>query len=213
MQPTISAGYLFMNNAHLIWESLCKEELSHYDSFVEWSAIAPSEKVPPPPTAAEIYAKIVEKNQVLQFLAGINPDFEYARVHLLDWTPFSTLDEVHTYCLSDQSRRSPMPPISGIPSETYVMDVRYAYLVPPSVPSQTSQTSSPSLSPLPAASGNSRPPSKKCDYCDSLFSSKTKFQVLHLLQALFLAKFLDFSVDWFPDHDLNNMLHFDYTAT
>ncbi|KAF6146720.1 hypothetical protein GIB67_009006 [Kingdonia uniflora] len=141
------------------------EELSHYDSFIEWPTSAPSEKVPIPPTAAEIYAKIVEKTRVFQFLAGFNPDFKYARVHLLDMTHFPTLEEVHAYCLSDQSRRSPMSPISGIPSETYAMVVRYAYPTPPSVPSQTSHTSSPSLSPLPAASGNSRPPRKKCDYC------------------------------------------------
>ncbi|KAF6141988.1 hypothetical protein GIB67_037956 [Kingdonia uniflora] len=201
---TISAGHLFTNNAHLIWESLRKvysqlennarifqlsneienfkqgtqtlgmyyarvrlswEELSHYDSFIEWPASAPSEKVPIPPTVAEIYAKIVEKTRVFQFLAGLNPDFEYARVHLPGRTLFPTLEEAHAYCLSDQSRRSPMPPISGIPSETSTMAVCYAYPAPPSVPSQTSHTSSPSLSPLLAASGNSRPLRKKCDYC------------------------------------------------
>ncbi|KAF6155618.1 hypothetical protein GIB67_034713 [Kingdonia uniflora] len=68
------------------------EELSHYDNFIEWPASAPSEKVPIPPTATEIYAKIVEKTRVFQFLAGLNPDFEYARVHLLDRTPFPTLE-------------------------------------------------------------------------------------------------------------------------
>ncbi|KAF6142771.1 hypothetical protein GIB67_023253 [Kingdonia uniflora] len=122
-----------------------------YDSMRP--ASAPSEKVPTLPTIAEIYAKIVEKTWVFQFLAGLNPDFEYARVHLLNITPFPTLKEANTYCLSDQSRRLPMPLISGIPSETSAMTVRYAYPVPPSVPSQTSQTSSPSLSSLPAASG------------------------------------------------------------
>ncbi|KAF6149851.1 hypothetical protein GIB67_010925 [Kingdonia uniflora] len=143
MQPTISAGYLFTNNAHLIWESLRKvysqrennarifqlsndignfkqgtqtlgmyyarlqsswEELSHYDSFIEWPTSALSEKVPIPPTTTNIYAKIVEKTQ---------------------------------------SRRLPMPPISGIPSETSPMAVRFAYSAPPSVPSQTSHTSTP----------------------------------------------------------------------
>ncbi|KAF6168712.1 hypothetical protein GIB67_026598 [Kingdonia uniflora] len=90
------------------------EELSHYDSFIEWPASAPSENIPIPPTAAKIYAKILEKTR---------------------------------------SRRSHMPPISGIPSETSAMAVRYAYPAPPSVPSQTSHTSSLSLSPLPTASG------------------------------------------------------------
>ncbi|KAF6153020.1 hypothetical protein GIB67_021625 [Kingdonia uniflora] len=199
IQSTISAGYLFTNNAHLIWESLRKvysqlenntrifqlsneignfkqgtktlgvyyarlrsswEELSHYDIFIEWPASAPIEKVPTPPTVAEIYAKIVQKTVVLQLLAGLNPDFEYARVHLLNRTSFPTLKKTHAYCRSDQSRRSPMPPISGIPSETSVMAVRYAYPTPPSVPSQTSHTSSASLSMLLAASGNSHPPRK-----------------------------------------------------
>ncbi|KAF6153074.1 hypothetical protein GIB67_034796 [Kingdonia uniflora] len=155
------------------------EELSHYDSFIEWPASAPSEKVPTPPTATEIYAKIVEKTRVFKFLTGLNPDFEYARVHLLDRTPFPTLEEAHTYCLSDQSRRSPMPHISGIPSETFAMDVHYAYPVPPSVPSLTSHTSLPSLSPLPAASGNFRPPRKKCDYCGKWGHLKTTCHILH----------------------------------
>ncbi|KAF6138976.1 hypothetical protein GIB67_010702 [Kingdonia uniflora] len=128
-------------------------------------ASAPSEKVHISLTAAEIYAKIMEKTRVFQFLAGLNPDFEYARVHLLDRTPFPILEEAHTYCLSDQSRRSPLPHIFEIPSETSAMAIRYAYPVPTSVPSQTLHTSSPSLSPLPTASGNSRPSGKKCDYC------------------------------------------------
>ncbi|KAF6159077.1 hypothetical protein GIB67_032694 [Kingdonia uniflora] len=92
------------------------EELSYYDSFIEWPASVPSKKIHIPPTAVEIYAKIVEKTRVFQFLAGLNPDFEYAQVHLLDRTHFPTLKEAHTYCLSDQSRQSPMPHISGIPS-------------------------------------------------------------------------------------------------
>ncbi|KAF6165472.1 hypothetical protein GIB67_028031 [Kingdonia uniflora] len=128
MQPTIFAGYLFTNNTHLIWESLRKgtqtlgiyyaklrsswEKLSHYDSFIEWPASAPSEKVPPLSTTTKIYAKIVEKTRVFQFLAWLNPDFEYARVHLLDMTHFPTLEEAHAYCLSEQSCQSPMPPIS-----------------------------------------------------------------------------------------------------
>ncbi|KAF6140585.1 hypothetical protein GIB67_013878 [Kingdonia uniflora] len=88
-------------------------------------------KVLIPPTATEIYIKIVEKTQVFQFLTKLNPNFEYARVHLLDRTPFLTLEEAHAYCLSDQSRRSPMPFISGIPSKTSAMAIRYAYPVPP----------------------------------------------------------------------------------
>ncbi|KAF6152981.1 hypothetical protein GIB67_021586 [Kingdonia uniflora] len=116
-----------------------ESETTYYALFIERLSVdtlskpasAPSEKVPILPTAADIYAKIVEKTRVFQFLAGLNPDFEYARVHLLEMTPFPTLEEAHTYCLSDQSRRSPMFPISGIPSETSVMVDRYAYLAPP----------------------------------------------------------------------------------
>ncbi|KAF6166192.1 hypothetical protein GIB67_023902 [Kingdonia uniflora] len=162
MQPTISVRYLFTNNAHLIWESLRKvySQRENNARIFQLSneignfkhASTPSEKVLIPPTAAEIYAKIVEKTRVFQFLAELNPDFECARVHRIDRTHFPTLEEAHAYCLSDQSRRSPMPPISGIHSKTSAMAVRYAYPAPPSIPSQTSHTSSPSLSPLPVAS-------------------------------------------------------------
>ncbi|KAF6150764.1 hypothetical protein GIB67_020847 [Kingdonia uniflora] len=100
------------------------DELSHYDSFIEWSASAPSEMVSISPTTTEIYAKIVEKTRVFWFLAVRNSDFE-------------------------------------IPSETSAMAVRYAYPAPPSVPSQTSHTSSPSISSLPAASGR-QPPTPDC---------------------------------------------------
>ncbi|KAF6142936.1 hypothetical protein GIB67_003892 [Kingdonia uniflora] len=94
-------------------------------------------------------------------------------------THFPTLEEAHAYCLSDQSRRSPMPPIFEIPSKTSAMAVRYVYPAPPSVPSQTSHTSSPSLSSLPAASGNSCPSRKKCDYCGEWGHLKTTCHALH----------------------------------
>ncbi|KAF6146715.1 hypothetical protein GIB67_009001 [Kingdonia uniflora] len=75
-----------------------------------------------------------------------------------------------------ESRQSPMPPISGILSETFAMAVCYAYSIPPSVPSQTSHTSSPSLSPLPAASGlystTSRTPTPYTTLPNILCSSK-----------------------------------------
>ncbi|KAF6158698.1 hypothetical protein GIB67_040212 [Kingdonia uniflora] len=55
---TIFVGYLFINNGHLIWESL---------------ASAPSKNVPTPSMTAEIYAKIAEKTRVFQFLQGSIP--------------------------------------------------------------------------------------------------------------------------------------------
>ncbi|KAF6147631.1 hypothetical protein GIB67_031622, partial [Kingdonia uniflora] len=80
-----------------------KESTKSDPNFIEWLASAPSEKVPIPPTAAEIYAKIMEKTRVFQFLAGLNPDFEYARVHLLDRTSFSTLEETRILSLRSES--------------------------------------------------------------------------------------------------------------
>ncbi|KAF6171298.1 hypothetical protein GIB67_036966 [Kingdonia uniflora] len=181
-KSTISAGYLFMNNAHVIWESLRKgtqtlgmyyarlrsswEELSHYNSFIEWLASALSEKIPTPPMGVEIYAKFVKKTRVFQFFTGLNPDFEYARVHLFDKIPFPTLEEAHAYCLFDQSCRSSMPHIFGIPSETFVMAVRYAYPVPPSVPLQTSHTSHLTFLYYPQLSATLAPRGRS-DYCDS----------------------------------------------
>ncbi|KAF6168479.1 hypothetical protein GIB67_005031 [Kingdonia uniflora] len=74
------------------------------------------------------------------------------------------VQSAHAYCLSGQRRQSPTPPIPGIPLEIFVMALRYAYSAPPLVPSQTSYTSSPSLSPLPVASCNPHPPRKKYGY-------------------------------------------------
>ncbi|KAF6143136.1 hypothetical protein GIB67_011095 [Kingdonia uniflora] len=151
MLPTIFVGYLFTNNAHLIWESLCKVysqrennvrifQLSNKIRNLK-QASAPSEKVHIPYTTTKIYVKIMEKTRVFQFLTGLNPDFRHARVYLLDMTPFLTLEETHVYYLSDQSRRSPMPPISGIPSEAFDMAIQYTYPGPLLVSSQTSHTS------------------------------------------------------------------------
>ncbi|KAF6165589.1 hypothetical protein GIB67_021859 [Kingdonia uniflora] len=134
MQPTISAWVLRLwgcimrdfdrvGKNYLIMIALSSGQL----------ASAPSEKVLIPPTTTESYAKIVEKTRVFQFLVELNPDFEYAQVHLLDGTPFLTLEEAHAYCLSDQSRRSPMSPISGIPLKTFY----YGYPLPLSVPCES----------------------------------------------------------------------------
>ncbi|KAF6173648.1 hypothetical protein GIB67_023007 [Kingdonia uniflora] len=101
------------------------------------------------------------------------------KVVVLNRTHFPTLEDAHAYCLSNQCRRSPMPPISGIPLETSAMAICYAYPAPPSVPSQTSHTSSPSLSPLPMASGNSRPSRKKYDYCGKWGHLKSTCHALH----------------------------------
>ncbi|KAF6136693.1 hypothetical protein GIB67_018696 [Kingdonia uniflora] len=180
-QPRLSQSstHLSANSSALDSSAFSALSQDEINSFIEWPAGAPSKKVPISHTVAEIYAKIVEKTRVFQFLTGLNPDFEYARVHLLDRTHFPTLEEAHAYCFSYQSRRSPMPPISRIPSETSAMAIHYAYPAPPSVPSQTSHTSSPSLSPLPTASGNSRPSRKKCDYCGKWGHLKTTCHALH----------------------------------
>ncbi|KAF6151907.1 hypothetical protein GIB67_010481 [Kingdonia uniflora] len=60
----------------------------------------------------------VSGHRKIRFLIGT--DLKYAK-----W--FSDDSMVHAYCFSDQSHRSPMPPISRIPSETSDMAVPYAY--------------------------------------------------------------------------------------
>ncbi|KAL5827533.1 hypothetical protein ACOSQ3_019371 [Xanthoceras sorbifolium] len=61
-----------------------EKELSLYDSFIDWLASAVGATTPLPSTTVEIYENTMEKNRVFQFLAGLNSEFEYARVHLLD---------------------------------------------------------------------------------------------------------------------------------
>ncbi|KAH7543796.1 hypothetical protein JRO89_XS15G0021100 [Xanthoceras sorbifolium] len=173
MQPTISARYLFTNNAALIWDSLRKVYSPKENNARIFQL---SNEIGNFKQAAEIYAKIVEKNRVFQFFAGLNSEFEYARVHLLDRSPFPTLEEAHSYCLSDQSRRMPMHHIPGSLSESSANAVRYGF--PPSTPSQTPQITTPSLSLLPPASSNSRP-RKKCDHCGKWGHLKATCHALH----------------------------------
>ncbi|XP_059637237.1 uncharacterized protein LOC132279314 [Cornus florida] len=70
--------------------------MSYYDSFHSWKD----------PDDAVLYAGIVEKNRVFQFLARLNDEFEYARVHLLGLSSFPTLEDAYSYVLSDESCRT-----------------------------------------------------------------------------------------------------------
>ncbi|KAF6153078.1 hypothetical protein GIB67_034800 [Kingdonia uniflora] len=182
-----------------------------------WSPMSPISGIPSKTSAMAVrYAhpappsvpSQTSQTRVFQFLAGLNLDFEYARVHLLDRTPFPTLEEAHAYYLSGQSRWSPMSPISGIPSETSAMAVRYAHPAPPSVPSQTSHTSLPILSPLPASSGNSRPSRKKCDYCGKWGNLKTTWHALHGRPAGYQPRPSHFSVHLSADSSVPDSLAF-----
>ncbi|KAF6148006.1 hypothetical protein GIB67_024181 [Kingdonia uniflora] len=69
--------------------------------------------------------RLLKKNKVFQFLVGLNPEFEYARVHLLDRTPFPNLEEDYAYCLSDQIRRFTLPSIIATPPDISAMAAQF----------------------------------------------------------------------------------------
>ncbi|KAF6145510.1 hypothetical protein GIB67_026191, partial [Kingdonia uniflora] len=79
------------------------EEMDHYKSFIEWE------------TTKDVatYAGIVSKRRIFQFLAGLNSEYEFARVQLLcrDSLPTLTLNQVYSYIQSEESHRSAMSPV------------------------------------------------------------------------------------------------------
>ncbi|PIA52948.1 hypothetical protein AQUCO_01000658v1 [Aquilegia coerulea] len=85
MQPNIVVGYMFMRTTKEIWDAVQNV------------------------ADAKIYTKLIEKQRVFQFLAGLNSEFEYARVHILNREPFPNLNEAYSSVLSDESRRSSQP--------------------------------------------------------------------------------------------------------
>ncbi|XP_059625859.1 uncharacterized protein LOC132268941 [Cornus florida] len=197
MQPNIVVGYMFMKTAKQIWDSVQRtysqrqnnarifqlgrditrisqsdltvsgyiaklraiwEEMSYYDSFHSWKD----------PDDAVLYAGIVEKNRVFQFLAGLNDEFEYARIHLLGLSSFPTLKDAYSHVLSDESRRT--HPLGVTSVDRSAMAVRIPNLSGTS-PSQSIQstTTGPPL-------GRQR---GRCDHCGKIGHIKSRCYALH----------------------------------
>ncbi|KAF6136419.1 hypothetical protein GIB67_019302 [Kingdonia uniflora] len=104
------------------------EEMDHYQSATKWDTVADSEK----------YAKLIEKNRIFQFLQGLNSEFEFARVQLLGHYTLSSLDELYSFMLFDESRRTSLPALVSM-SDRSAMVVQ----IPCTTSTPVSQSSQP----------------------------------------------------------------------
>src|SRR5262249_44784276 len=88
-EMTISQYFSELNG---LWQ-----ELDYYQDF---QAICTEDAVK--------FQKLLAKERVYDFLAGLNNEFDQIRVHVLGKTPFPSLEEAYSYVQQEESRRSAM---------------------------------------------------------------------------------------------------------
>lgn len=59
-------------------------------------------------TYAVKFQKLVEKEQVCDFLAGLNTEYDPIRIQVLGKVPFPSLEEAYTHVQQEESRRDAM---------------------------------------------------------------------------------------------------------
>ncbi|KAJ7968090.1 Retrovirus-related Pol polyprotein from transposon TNT 1-94 [Quillaja saponaria] len=136
MQPQISRGYLLLDSADMMWTALCQTysqvgndiqvfelrkklhetkqgELTIAQYFAELSGLWQEldyyqEYQPVHPTDAASYKKVVDKEKVYDFLAGLNLEYDQIRVQVLGRDPFPNLRQTYAYVQQEESRRITM---------------------------------------------------------------------------------------------------------
>ncbi|KAJ7950679.1 Retrovirus-related Pol polyprotein from transposon TNT 1-94 [Quillaja saponaria] len=136
MQPQISRGYLLLDSADKMWTALCQTysqvgndiqvfelrkklhetkqgELTIAQYFAELSGLWQEldyyqEYQPVHPADAASYKKVVDKERVYDFLAGLNLEYDQIRVQVLGRDPFPNLRQTYAYVHQEESRRIAM---------------------------------------------------------------------------------------------------------
>ncbi|KAJ7954402.1 Retrovirus-related Pol polyprotein from transposon TNT 1-94 [Quillaja saponaria] len=136
MQPQISRGYLLLDSADKMWTALCQTysqvgndiqvfelrkklhettqgELTIAQYFAELSGLWQEldyyqEYQPVHPADAASYKKVVDKERVYDFLAGLNLEYDQIRVQVLGRDPFPNLRQSYAYVQQEESRRIAM---------------------------------------------------------------------------------------------------------
>ncbi|KAJ7951046.1 Retrovirus-related Pol polyprotein from transposon TNT 1-94 [Quillaja saponaria] len=136
MQPQISRGYLLLDSADKMWTALCQTysqvgndiqvfelrkklhetkqgELTIAQYFAELSGLWQEldyyqEYQPVHPADAASYKKVVDKERVYDFLAGLNLEYDQIRVQVLGRDPFPNLRQTYAYVQQEESRRIAM---------------------------------------------------------------------------------------------------------
>ncbi|KAK6930599.1 Retrotransposon Copia-like, N-terminal [Dillenia turbinata] len=100
MQPHISKGYLLFNNVHKIWSavSLTYSQVGNDSQYYELrnKAVCPED--------ATKFQKLVEKERIYDFLAGLKMEYDQIWVQVLGKDPLPSLRQTYSY----RPTRSPM---------------------------------------------------------------------------------------------------------
>ncbi|KAJ7961445.1 Retrovirus-related Pol polyprotein from transposon TNT 1-94 [Quillaja saponaria] len=136
MQPQISRGYLLLDSADKMWTALCQTysqvrndiqvfelrkklhetkqgELTIAQYFAElsglWQELDYYQEYQLVHHAdAASYKKVVDKERVYDFLAGLNLEYDQIRVQVLGRDPFPNLRQTYAYVQQEESRRIAM---------------------------------------------------------------------------------------------------------
>ncbi|KAK6932088.1 Retrotransposon Copia-like, N-terminal [Dillenia turbinata] len=142
MQPHISKGYLLFNTANKIWlvVSLTYSEVGNDAQIYElWNkAVCPKDVIK--------FQKLVEKERIYDFLAGLNMEYDQIWVQVLGKDPLPSLRQTYSYVQQEESRRSAM---------IHTVSVEKAGLVSKTTREQTKT----------GDSSTSNKDQLKCDYC------------------------------------------------
>ncbi|KAJ7961715.1 Retrovirus-related Pol polyprotein from transposon TNT 1-94 [Quillaja saponaria] len=100
MQPQISRGYLLLDSADKMWTALCQTYSQVGNDIQEYQPVHPAD--------AASYKKVVDKERVYDFLAGLNLEYDQIRVQVLGRDPFPNLRQTYAYVQQEESRRIAM---------------------------------------------------------------------------------------------------------
>ena len=143
MQPQISKTYLLLDTAVKIWNAatltysrvgndaqifeirnkvhgIKQGELTISQFFSElsglWQELDYYQDFQADCTADAVkFQKLIEKERVYDFLAGLNNEYDQIRIQVLGKVPFPTLEEAFSYVQQEESRRSAM--LYTVPTE------------------------------------------------------------------------------------------------
>ena len=143
MQPHISRSFLFLKTTKEIWDSAAQthsqvknfvriyqlnQEIAHLfqgekslgSYFVTlqsmWEELDHYETFKPCQNDLVTYKRKMEHTRIFEFLARLNDDFKLVRVHIRSAYALPSLNEVHAFSQSEESKKSVMQQYSsGIP--------------------------------------------------------------------------------------------------
>ncbi|XP_019256261.1 PREDICTED: uncharacterized protein LOC109234647 [Nicotiana attenuata] len=106
VHPRISKQYLLLDTAEKIWNTTKRtysrkgNDAQEIDYYQDLQAKCTDDAV--------LFQKLVEKERIYDFLAGLNPEYDQIRVQVLGKVPFPSLGDAYYYVQQEESRRGVM---------------------------------------------------------------------------------------------------------